>query len=98
RTSARKRSLKDYNRNVFAVVSDSNDVVSKPFFQLLDGSSSQAGGLQSAVNQLRIAAEEDVKRAKSFDVPDEMKRAQGALTLVLDLRASALGKIGDELP
>ena len=98
RTSARKRSLKDYNRNVFAVMTDSNDSVSQPFIRLLDGGSTQAGGLQSAVNQLRIAAEEDVKRAKGFDVPGEMKRAQSALTLVLDFRAEALGKIGDELP
>jgi hypothetical protein len=98
RTSARERSLKDYNRNVFAVMTDSNDSVSKPFFQLLDGGSSQAGGIQSAVNQYRIAAEEDVKRAKGFDVPDEMKRAQSALTQVLDFRASAIGKIADELP
>jgi hypothetical protein len=98
RTSARKRSLKDYNRNVFAVMTDSNDSVSQPFFRLLDSSSTQGGNLQSAVNQLRIAAEEDVKRAKGFDVPDQMKRAQGALTLVLDLRAEALGKIGDQLP
>jgi hypothetical protein len=98
RTSARKRSLKDYNRNVFAVITDSNDAVSQPFFRLLDGGGSQAGGLQSAVNQLRINAEEDVKRAKGFDVPGEMKRAQGSLTLVLDLRATAIGKIGDELP
>ena len=98
RTSARERSLKDYNRNVFAVMSDSNDSVSQPFFRLLDGGSSQAGGIQSAVNQYRIAAEEDVKRAKGFDVPDEMKRAQSALTQVLDFRAAAIGKIADELP
>jgi hypothetical protein len=98
RTSARKRSLKDYNRNVFAVITDSNDSVSQPLFRLLNSSTTQGGNLQSAVNQLRIAAEEDVKRAKGFDVPGQMKRAQGALTLVLDLRAEALGKIGDQLP
>jgi hypothetical protein len=57
RTSARKRSLKDYNRNVFAVMTDSNDSVSQPFFRLLDSSNTQGGTLQSAVNQLRIAAE-----------------------------------------
>lgn len=98
RTSAHKRSLKDYNRNVFAVMTDSNDSVSQPFFRLLDGGSSQAGGVQSAVNQYRIAAEEDAKRAKGFDVPDDMKRAQAALTQVLDFRAEAIGKIADELP
>jgi hypothetical protein len=97
RTSARKRALKDYNRNVFAVMTDSNESVSQPFFRLLEGGGSQAG-LQSAVNQLRIAAEEDAKRAAGFDVPDEMKRAEQVLTQVLNFRAAAIGKIGDELP
>jgi hypothetical protein len=98
RNNARERSLKDYNRNVFAVISDSNDSVSKPFFALMDGGTAQGGSIQSKVNEFRIAADEDVKRAKGFDVPGEMERAQGALTLVLDLRAAALAKISDELP
>jgi hypothetical protein len=98
RTSARKRALKDYNRNVVAVITDSNDSVSKPFFALMSGSSAQSGGIQSQVNQYRIAAEEDVKRAKGFDVPSEMKRAEGALTLVLDLRLQALTNIASLLP
>jgi hypothetical protein len=98
RTSARERALKDYNRNVYAVITDSNDSVSQPFFRLLSGGSSQSGNLQSAVNQLRLAAEEDVKRAEGFDVPNGMKRAQFDLTMVLNFRAEALGKIGDQLP
>jgi hypothetical protein len=98
RTSARERALKDYNRNVYAVITDSNDSVSQPFFRLLSGGSSQSGNLQSAVNQLRLAAEEDVKRAEGFDVPNGMKRAQYDLTMVLNFRAQALGKIGDQLP
>jgi hypothetical protein len=98
RTNARKRALKDYNRNVVAVITDSNDSVSKPFFALMSGVGTQSGGLQSQVNQYRIAAEEDVKRAKGFDVPSEMKRAEGALTLVLDLRLEALTNIARLLP
>jgi len=98
RTSARKRALKDYNRNVYAVITDSNDSVSQPFFRLLESGSSQSGNLQSQVNQLRIAAEEDVKRANGFDVPNGMKRAQADLTQVLNFRASALGKIADQIP
>jgi hypothetical protein len=98
RTNARKRALKDYNRNVYAVISDSNDSVSQPFFRLLDSGSSQSGNLQSQVNQYRIAAEEDVKRAEGFDVPNGMKRAQADLTQVLNFRATALGKIADQIP
>ena len=94
----RKRALKDYNRNVYAVITDSNDSVSQPFFRLLDSGTAQSGNLQSQVNQLRIAAEEDVKRADGFDVPNGMKRAQADLTQVLNFRASALGKIADQIP
>jgi len=96
--SRAKRALKDYNRNVAAVVSDSNDNVSKPFFQLLGGGTRASNDLQVQVNQLRIAAEDDVRRVKGFDVPDEMKRAQLYLTLVLDLRLQALTKIAGKLP
>src|SRR5205809_443152 len=35
RTSARERSLKDYNRNDHAVITDYNDSVSQPFCRLL---------------------------------------------------------------
>jgi hypothetical protein len=96
--SRAKRALKDYNRNVAAVVSDSNDNVSKPFFQLLGGGTRASNDLQVQVNQLRIAAEDDVRRVKGFDVPDEMKRAQLYVTLVLDLRLQALTKIAGKLP
>lgn len=98
RTNARKRALKDYNRNVYAVITDSNDSVAQPFFRLLDSGTAQSGNLQSNINQLRIAAEEDVKRAEGFDVPNGMKRAQADLTLVLNFRATALGKIADQIP
>jgi hypothetical protein len=98
RTNARKRALKDYNRNVYAVITDSNDSVSQPFFRLLDSGTAQSGNLQSQINQLRIAAEEDVKRAEGFDVPNGMKRAQADLTQVLNFRATALGKIADQIP
>jgi hypothetical protein len=98
RTNARKRALKDYNRNVYAVITDSNDSVSQPFFRLLDSGTAQSGNLQSQINQLRIAAEEDVKRAEGFDVPNGMKKAQYTLTQVLNFRATALGKIADQIP
>jgi hypothetical protein len=98
RTNARKRALKDYNRNVYAVITDSNDSVAQPFFRLLDSGTAQSGNLQSNINQLRIAAEEDVKRAEGFDVPNGMKKAQYTLTQVLNFRATALGKIADQIP
>jgi hypothetical protein len=95
--SRQQRALKDYNRDVTAVITDSDEQVSQPFFALLSGGNKQANDLQVQVNQYRLAAEEDVKRARGFNVPDPMKHAQADLLLVLDLRAAALEKIADKV-
>jgi hypothetical protein len=96
--SRKERALKDYNRDVTAVITDSDEQVSTPFFQLLGRGGRDAGDLSVQVNQYRLAAEEDVKRAEGFDVPGEMKGAHAALELVLNLRAGALEKIAEKLP
>jgi hypothetical protein len=91
--------LKDYTRNVATVIGDSNDQVSKRLFTLLaGGTTGSAQDLEQNVNQVRVTADEDVKRAESFDVPDDMKDAQLHLLDVLTLRAAAVQKIADELP
>ncbi|MSX02252.1 MAG: hypothetical protein F2813_03720, partial [Actinobacteria bacterium] len=99
-SSANESALKDYNRNVAAIISDSDNQVSAPFFKLLGGGT--AGGaatdLQVQVNQIRLAAEEDVKRGNELSVPSEMRDAQQNLMLVLDLRSGALTKIAELLP
>lgn len=96
-SNAKDRSLKDYNRDVTAIATSSNDQVARPFFELLDGGG-EANELQVQVNQLRLEADDGVSRAKGLDPPDELKRAHGALLLALNLRASALNKIAGELP
>ena len=100
RSSAKKRGLRDYNRDVASLVQESDSQVARPFFEQLAG----AGGpdnslnLETQVNQLRVVAEDLVKRARKLDVPDEMRQAQSNLLLVLDLRADALGRIASKLP
>ncbi len=96
--SRKENALKDYNRDVTAVVTDSDRDVGRAFFQLLNGGARQASDLQVQVNELRLAADEDLNRAKKFDVPDEMQPAQRNLELVLGLRAEGLRKIADALP
>jgi hypothetical protein len=96
--SRKDNALKDYNRNVTAVVDDSDNTVGKPFFQRMSGASRNTQDLQVQLNQLRLAAEDDVKRAKSFSVPGDMKAAQRNLELVLNLRAEGLQKIADQIP
>jgi hypothetical protein len=96
--SRKDNQLKDYNRNVTAVVNDSDQSVGKPFFQRMSNGARNSQELQVQVNQLRVAAEDDVKRAKAFAVPGDMGAAQRNLELVLNLRAEGLTKIADQIP
>ena len=90
--------LKDYNRDASAVITDSDREVARPFFNLLNNAQRQSDQLTVQVNQLRLAAEEDARRARDFDTPSDMRSAQVNLELVLDMRADALRKIGGDLP
>ena len=97
--SRAQNALKDYNRNAGAIVTDSNDQVSKRLFDLLGGAqTTQPLDLQQNVNQVRVTADEDVKRARALDVPGDMKDAQLALLETLTLRAEGVQKIADQLP
>jgi hypothetical protein len=96
--SRKDNQLKDYNRNVTAVINDSDQSVGKPFFQRMANGARDSQALGVQINQLRVAAEDDVKRAKAFDVPGDMKAAQRNLELVLNLRAEGLTKIADQIP
>ena len=94
--SRKERALKDYNRNVAAITSDS-DAAAKSFFQLLGGGATAGKDLQVQINQVRLSAEDDVKRAQALDVPGAMRSAQQNLMLVLNLRAQALTLIAEKL-
>jgi hypothetical protein len=91
-----KNALKDYNRDVTSIVQDSDRGVSKQLFDIL-----QRGGAAQdvtvSVNQVRITAEEDAKRAKALDAPDDVAAAQHDLELVMNLRANGVKEIGDQL-
>ena len=97
-SSQRENSLKAYNRDVTSVVTSSDRDVGQAFFKLLANGSQQGQDLQVQVNQLRLAADEDARRARGFDVPGAMKAAHDKLLLTLDLRAEGLRKIAADLP
>jgi hypothetical protein len=96
--SRTKNSLKDYNREVAAIAQDSNDQVSKPLFDLLSNTSGSSIGLQQNINQVRVTADEDVKRARALSVPGDMRDAQYHLLLALTLRSEGVAKIAADLP
>jgi len=90
--SRKERALKDYNRDVTQVATDSVESVMKPFFELLNQGGS-VEDLQTRINQLRQTSEQQVTTVKNLDVPGDMKRAQSALELTMNLRTTALGKV-----
>lgn len=93
-SSAKKRAMKDYNRQVTTLVQKSDDNSEQLFAALSGGGDDQT----TNVNQIRLEADDVAKRAEALDVPDEMKPAQRNLLLALNLRAEAIGKIGTLLP
>lgn len=96
--SRTERALKDYTRNVASVMATSQTDVATPFFQLLNAGADNPDDLQASVRQYALAADEAVKQAQGFSVPDQMSRAQSSLLLVLNLRATALSEIADRIP
>ena len=85
--SRKERALKDYNRDVSTIITASNEEVSQPLFELLSSGDVSDSDLAVQVNQLRLNAEEGVKRAREMDVPDEMTSAHQNVMLALNLRA-----------
>ena len=95
--SRKERALKDYNRDVGTIVAASNQEVAKPFFEYLTSGDVTGSDLGVQIRQLRITAEEGVKRAKALDVPGSMQAAHQNVMLTLNLRAEALTKIAAKI-
>lgn len=95
--SQREAALRDYNQEVASIISESDEQVGAPLFESLQGGTSPLER-QQQVNQLRVAAEDQARRASEFDVPGAMAPAQQSLLTVLDLRASAVGEVARLLP
>jgi hypothetical protein len=91
-----KNALKDYNREVTSIVQSSDGTVSKQLFDVLSkGGASQ--DVRLAVNQVRLVADADAKRARELDAPDDVAAAQHDLEMVMNFRAEGVESIGDLL-
>jgi hypothetical protein len=93
-----KNALKDYNRDVAAIVADSDDKVSRQLFDVLNRGG-QSQDVQVAVQQVRLLAEDDAARAKKLSPPGdtEAQAAQHDFELVMNLRAAGVRKIAEQL-
>jgi hypothetical protein len=96
--SARNSALKDYSNNVSRVINQSNQTGSQ-LFQLLasGGGSGNATNLQNQVNQTLVGANAELRQARAFNVPDEVKGAQQDLLLTLQMRRDGIVGIAQQI-
>ena len=87
-TAARSNALKDYNRDVTALIQRVRQQVGKPFFDA-HGAAARADRRtsRSQVNQLRSPPRTTSSAPRALDVPGDMKRRPAQPRLVLQLRA-----------
>jgi len=97
--SAQTEALKNYNRDVSRIATESDEQVAAPLFSTLtDAGSKSAVSVQVQVNQLLLQAQNLATSAKNLNAPGAMASAQRDLTLVMNLRAEGLTKIAALLP
>jgi hypothetical protein len=96
--SARNSSLKDYTNNVNSLIQES-DQTGANLFKVLSSGGGQANAtnLQNQINQARVNAQSQLNRARSIDVPDDVKPAQQNLLLVFRMRLDGITNIASEI-
>lgn len=98
RDRQRENALKDYNRQLSTIATDSSEQVGKPFFALLEeGGGSQPQELQTDISSYRVTAEQQYEQAKGLDVPSEMRGAQEAALMALEWRRDGLDRIAQQI-
>ncbi len=97
--SERVQALKDYNRNVSLIATETEEQVAHPLFSTLTNAGGKSAlNVEVQVDQLRIQAQGLANRAKGLSVPSDMATAQRYLLLVQDLRVEGLTKVAAQLP
>ena len=97
--SQKQQALKDYNRNVSQIARESDERVSRPFFETISGAGAKSAlNVEVQVDQLRILAQSLANRASSLSVPGDMVGAQRNFTLTQNLRVEGLTKVAAQLP
>jgi hypothetical protein len=92
------RALSDYADNVTQIVEETNQT-SKAFFgKLSDPGTLSVTEFTAEVNADRSAMDNYASRVDGLSAPGDMGRAQNALELTYELRASAMGEIADQMP
>jgi hypothetical protein len=98
RDSQRENALKDYNREVTAIATESSRQVGTEFFRVLGESGSESPqDLQTSISSFRVTAEQQLEQAEGMSVPDEMRGAHISLLNALEWRRDGLDYIGQRI-
>jgi hypothetical protein len=95
RNSAAENAMKDYNRAVGSLVSDSDTQVGKPFFDVLRNPGS--GDLRNQVAGFKAQADQQYQQAKRISTPGEMTAAQRSFLIAMEMRRDGLQSIADRI-
>ena len=95
RDSARESALKDYNRDVGAIVRDSDSQVGKPFFDLLRNPSQ--GDISTLIAGYKVQAESQYQQARRIDTPGDMADAQRSFLITMEMRRDGLQSVADRI-
>ena len=95
----KERALKDYVRDVDALVQES-DGQGQALFDLLSGpgGQDQAVDVENSLNAFRVQSAQLVDRAGSLDHPGDVSEAHDYLVEGLEFRRDGLARIADNLP
>jgi hypothetical protein len=96
-TNRHKSALSDYNRQTGNLAAESAQTGSQLFRQLNQAQNQSPEDLQQAISSLKVQADQDLKRAQSLSVPDDMKPAQQSLLIAFELRRDGLQKIATDI-
>ena len=90
--------VKDYNREIAAIVRESDTQVGAPFFQLLnEGGGESPQDLTTQISGYRVEAQQQLDQARALEVPDEMVEAHRAALMSFELRRDGLDAIAQKM-
>jgi hypothetical protein len=96
--SRRKGSLRDYNREAAALLTQSDDEVGGQFFQTMDQADAESPeDLQTQISSLRVQSETLLDQAEKIDTPGGLETAQQSLLIALELRRDGLAYIAQQI-
>ena len=93
--SSRNSALKSYNATVGSLVQQSDATGSKVFKDLTSPKSSQALGVQTDLNNLKVSAQSQLQQAQNLSPPGEVQTAQQNFVVALSLRRDGISDIAN---